>query len=441
MPVAVAMPKLGMTMEEGMVVEWRAAIGEPVIEGEVVVVIETDKAASDLEAPASGVLRHVYVGPDETVTCGTLLAAITADADEEFDADAFLAAYAPPVGFESRPLDAGVAAPSVARPPVAAPAGPARLARGRVPVTPAARALARRLGIDTTGVPGSGPGGRVVRADVAAWAERRARLRTVADGVALDVPTAGEGDPIVVLPGFGSDVSVFAQQVAALAARHCVLGVNPRGVAGSDAPADERYGVDQAARDVAALIDAPAHVVGASLGAAVAIELAIAAPDKVRSLTLVTPFVVADARLVAVCESWAQLAGEVPATSLASFLMPWMFSPDVLADERARRRIQRGLATTLARVPAATLARSLAGLAAWSGTRAADLGRIAVPTLVVVAGGDLLTRDSASIASAIPGARCVAVAGAGHAVTIEAPDAVRDAITAHLAIVQKGHHR
>ena len=82
MPVAVAMPKLGMTMEEGMVVEWRAAIGEPVIEGEVVVVIETDKAASDLEAPASGVLRHVYVGPDETVTCGTLLAAITAYADE-----------------------------------------------------------------------------------------------------------------------------------------------------------------------------------------------------------------------------------------------------------------------------------------------------------------------------------------------------------------------
>lgn len=434
MPVAVAMPKLGMTMEEGMVVEWRAAIGEPVIEGEVVVVIETDKAASDLEAPASGVLRHVYVGPDETVTCGTLLAAITADADEEFDADAFLAAYAPPVGFESRPLDAGVAAPSVARPP-------ARLARGRVPVTPAARALARRLGIDTTGVPGSGPGGRVVRADVAAWAERRARLRTVADGVALDVPTEGAGDPIVVLPGFGSDVSVFAQQVAVLAARHSVLGVNPRGVAGSDAPADECYGVDQAARDVAALIDAPAHVVGASLGAAIAIELALAAPHKVRSLTLVTPFVVADARLVAVCESWAQLAGEVPATSLASFLMPWMFSPEVLADERARRRIQRGLATTLARVPAATLARSLAGLAAWSGTRAADLGRIAASTLVVVAGGDLLTRDSASIASAIPGARCVEVAGAGHAVTVEAPAVVGDAIASHVALVEKGSHR
>jgi len=440
MPIAVAMPKLGMTMEEGMVVEWRAAIGDPVTAGEVVVVIETDKAANDLEAPASGVLRHVYVAVDETVPCGTLLAAITDEADEEFDADAFRAAYTPPVGFESRPLDAGAAAPSVARSQVVAPEA-ARLTRGAVPVTPAARALARRLGIGTSGIPGSGPGGRVVRADVAAWAERRARLRPVAEGVALDVPTEGAGDPVVLLPGFGSDVSVFAQQTAALTARHRVLGVNPRGVAGSDAPADASYGVDQAARDVAALIDAPAHVDGASLGASVAIELALIAPDKVRSLTLVTPFLEADARLHAVCESWARLASEVPSTSLASVLMPWMFSPDVLADDHVRRRIQRGLAATLARVPAATLERTLAGLAAWSGSREGDLGRIAAPTLVVVAGGDLLTRDSASVASAIPGARCVEIAGAGHAVTIEAPGAVSDAIASHVALVEKGPHR
>jgi pyruvate dehydrogenase E2 component (dihydrolipoamide acetyltransferase) len=439
MPVAVAMPKLGMTMEEGTVVEWRVAPGGRVAEGEVVVVIESDKAANDLEAPASGVLRHVYVEVDETVACGTLLGAITDEADDDFDADAFLAAYEPPVGFESRPLGAEAVAASVPPPSIAAPVA-ARHSRG-TPVTPAARALARRLGIATAGIPGSGPGGRVVRADVAAWAERRARLRPVAEGVALDVPTEGEGEPVVLLPGFGSDASVFAQQTETLTARHRVLGVNPRGVAGSDAPADTCYGVDQAARDVAALITESAHVIGASLGAAVAIELALTAPDKVRSLTLVTPFVEADARLLAVCESWARLAGEVPPASLASALVPWLFSPEALADDHVRRRIQRGLAVTLARVPAVTLERTLAGLAAWSGTRAGDLGRLAVPTLVVVAGGDLLTRDSASVASAIPGARCVEVAGAGHAVTIEAPGVVGDAIASHLALVEKGPHR
>ena len=92
-------------------------------------------------------------------------------------------------------------------------------------------------------------------------------------------------------------------------------------------------------------------------------------------------------------------------------------------------------------MPAATLERTLAGLAAWSGSREGDLGRIAAPTLVVVAGGDLLTRDSASVASAIPGARCVEIAGAGHAVTIEAPGAVSDAIASHVALVEKGPHR
>jgi aminoacrylate hydrolase len=305
-------------------------------------------------------------------------------------------------------------------------------------VTPAARALARRLGLDTGGVRGTGPGGRVVRADVEAWAERRARLRSVADGVALDVPIQGEGEPILLLPGFGSDVSVFAQLIDALAARHRVLGVNPRGVAGSDAPDTECYGVGQAAHDVAALIAEPAHVVGASLGAAVAIELALTAPDKVRSLTLLTPFVAADARLVAVCESWAELAADVSPAALASALLPWLFSPSVLGDDRARRRIHRGLAITLGRVRPATLARSLAGLREWSGTRAGDLERIAVPTLVVVAGGDLLTRDAAAVASAIPGARCVEVPEAGHAGTIDAPAAVIDAITAHLSAAEAG---
>ena len=89
------------------------------------------------------------------------------------------------------------------------------------------------------------------------------------------------------------------------------------------------------------------HVIGASLGAAVALELAITAPEKVRSLTLMTPFVSADARLLAVCDAWIQLAAEVGPETLAQTLLPWFFSPIFLNEPRRRARTLRGLATAV----------------------------------------------------------------------------------------------
>jgi pimeloyl-ACP methyl ester carboxylesterase len=425
MATAIAMPRLGMTMEAGKVVAWPLALGARAEKGDVVVVIESEKAEVDVEATAAGFFRHIYVEVDEVVPCATLLGALTDTPDEPFDAEAFAREHGGPAEAPRRP------APEIA-PVAAAPAVPAR-AGGRAPVTPAARATARKLGIDPALVPGSGPGGRVTRADVEAWAAAREALVPVAAGVSLEVRAQGEGDPVLLLPGFGADISVFARQVPELALTHRVLGVNPRGVGLSDAPEQERYDVAQAASDAAAVSEAPAHVVGASLGAAVAIELALAHPEHVLSLTLVTPFVEAGPRLLAVTDGWCRLAAEVTPATLARALLPWFFSSALLADERARERTLRGLAETAARVPAATLARSAAGLRAWSGTRGEMLSEIAAPTLVVAGGGDLLSGDGEAIAAAIPGARCVVVAEAGHAVALEAPEPVNRAIRDHLA--------
>jgi len=113
-------------------------------------------------------------------------------------------------------------------------------------------------------------------------------------------------------------------------------------------------------------------------------------------------------------------------------VLPWMFSAEYLADEGRRERTVRGLAATAARVPASTLVRTAAGMRSWSGSRRADLAHLSVPTLVIVAGGDLLTPDGKTVADAIPGARCRTIPGAGHAVTLEAPAAVTDAIRAQL---------
>ena len=286
--------------------------------------------------------------------------------------------------------------------------------------------------MDPARIPGTGPGGRVTREDVEAWAARRQALVPVAEGVALEVPTEGAGDPVMLLPGFGTDVSMFARQIPELAARWRVRGVNPRGVGLSDAPEADAYDVGTAAADVAALLDTPAHVIGASLGAAVAFELALARPALVRSLTLITPFVEAGPRLLAVIDAWCRVASEASPEAVARLVLPWMFSAEYLADEGRRERTVRGLAATAARVPASTLVRTAAGMWSWSGSRRADLAHLSVPTLVIVAGGDLLTPDGKTVADAIPGARCRTIPGAGHAVTLEAPAAVTDAIRAQL---------
>ncbi len=262
----------------------------------------------------------------------------------------------------------------------------------------------------------------------------------MAPGVALEVPATGHGDAVVLLPGFGTDVAAFARQVPALEASYRVLGVNPRGVAGSDAPPDASYGVARMAEDAACAFGGRAHLVGASLGAAVALEFALAHPDRVRSLVLVTPFVAASPRLIAVLDAWCRLAAEASPEALAGALLPWFFGSATLADERSRARSLRGLAEIVARVPAATLLRQAAGLRAWSGTRGAELGGIRLPALVVAGADDLLAPEAAAVARAIPGAELLRVPGAGHAVALESHAAVNDAILAHLARAGSGAH-
>lgn len=427
MAVAIAMPKLGMTMAEGTVVAWQARVGARVGKGGPLLLIESEKAEVEIEAPIDGVLRHVYVEAGAVVPCGTLLAALTETVDETFDADAFRAA-------NERVLKAPAAAPTSARAgaSVARAAG-AGAAPRQAPVTPAARRRARELGIEAAKVPGSGPGGRVTVDDVEGYAARMSARVEVAPGVCLDVPASGDGRPVILLPGFGTDASAFAPQIPELAKLRRVLAVNPRGVAFSDAPESERYEIAEAAADVAGILTrhGPADIVGASMGAAIAIELALAHPESVRSLTLITPFVRATARLAAVAQAWIAAATAGPET-VGALLVPWMFSEEFLAEPSRRERAARSIAQTSGRIDARVLARWAAGIAAWSGSRERDLRRIAAPTLVVAAGEDLLVPGATEVAGSIAGARLVRIDHAGHAVAIEKPAEVTRAIAEQL---------
>jgi pimeloyl-ACP methyl ester carboxylesterase len=120
---------------------------------------------------------------------------------------------------------------------------------------------------------------------------------------------------------------------------------------------------------------------------------------------------------------------------LATTLLPWLFGDVLLGDERARQRMQRGLTAMVARIPAPVVERYAAGLGAWTERNTSDLAGIVVPTLVISAENDLMTGSAAPFTDQIPGVRTVVVPGAGHAVTLEAAQAVNAAILAHLAHV------
>lgn len=429
------MPRLGMTMEEGTVVEWPVAVGGAINKGDVILVFETEKAENEVESAAAGFLRHIYVDEGEVVPCGTLLAAITETADEPFDLEAFHEAENHPAQDGDDGLEFSASPASAAGLPAGGTEAKATQT-ARKPIAPAARAAAKKAGIDPELVPGTGPGGRITKQDVLAYAAGRESLVVVDEGVGLEVMIAGEGETVVLLPGLGTDVSAFARQTPFLTDRFCVVGVNPRGVGRSDAPEADAYEVPRTASDVAATYEGAAHIIGASLGAAAAIELALGQPDRVKSLTLITPFVEVSPRLVSIAQGWSRVSAEATPETLASSLLPWFFSSSFLAVPSVRDRTLRGLAQTVARVPAQTLVRMAVGMERWSGTRTEDLARISVPTLVVAAGEDLLTQDAVRLAEAIPGAKRMVVEGAGHAVALESADAVNAAIAEHLASLE-----
>lgn len=418
------MPKLGMSMEEGRVVAWPLEIGAHVAKGDIVLIIESEKAEVEIEATASGYFRHVYVEVDETVTCGTLLAALTESMDESFDALAYVSEQNIPPAREERSKTSAVEERATFSSP------------RKIVATPAARSLAKRLNFDLQLVNGTGPGGRITKEDVANSADQNLLLKKDSTEVSLEVLVEGEGPSLVILPGFGSDASSFSMQSARLVDQFKIHVVHSRGIRQSLAPGLDPIFVETLAEDAGNAVTGPVHVVGASLGAAVAIDWAIKEPDRIKSLTLITPFVYMNGRLSSVLRSWASMAADVSADLLSASLLPWLFSAKFLEDREQYDRMQRGLAQMVACADGAVLKRYVEGVSAWSGTREADLGKIISPTLILAGAEDLLTPDAKSIAALVPNAKFESIPEAGHALCMEAPDVVASAIRSHIGNFQ-----
>jgi pyruvate dehydrogenase E2 component (dihydrolipoamide acetyltransferase) len=156
MPVDVVMPKLGLTMEEGLIVEWKVKEGDEVKKGDILFVLETEKVTYDVEAPEDGVLGKIVVQEQETVPVGAVVAYLLKPGESASDI-AGAAVEKPHTEASTQEVYAEESASQTPQP---------MSSDTRVKATPLAKKIAREYNISIDTITGSGPGGRIIREDV-----------------------------------------------------------------------------------------------------------------------------------------------------------------------------------------------------------------------------------------------------------------------------------
>ncbi len=184
----ITMPKLGFDMAEGTLVEWSKNVGDSVAEGDVIALIETDKANVEVTSFKSGVLRALLVEAGAAVPVGRPIAVI-GGADEAIDLAALGVEGAAPQKGAEKPAEKPAGAPVSAPAPAPAEAAPAESVEGRLPASPVARRMADELGIELGQVRGSGPGGRITKQDIEAYLKEREQVVEKAPPPSIPTPS------------------------------------------------------------------------------------------------------------------------------------------------------------------------------------------------------------------------------------------------------------
>lgn len=213
------MPKLAMAMNEGTVAEWLVSDGDFVQRGELLLTVETEKTAYEVEAPDSGFFR-ILVGAGETRDCGTVLGvfyesveALTApNADSQSQTPSAPAADTPPrdtnatvsAGRDTVPDKATAAQNNVVTSSVP-------VTTGRLKASPLAKRMAKDAGLDLHRMTGTGPGGRIVKRDVEAQLRSQPHIRPQSIGA-----TANQEDVLATIPITGMRHAIASRLMESL---------------------------------------------------------------------------------------------------------------------------------------------------------------------------------------------------------------------------------
>jgi pyruvate dehydrogenase E2 component (dihydrolipoamide acetyltransferase) len=201
---SILMPKLGLTMEEGSVAEWKVAPGDRVSIGDIIFVVETDKIANDIEAVEAGVVETLCVKAGDIVPVGEVVATLIVECDAQ------RYATSPGTPDQNGAMLPGKRATSM---PKQTPA-PLAQSRNRRIATPHARRIAQSAGLELASIHGSGPRGRIVADDVdSAMQARKARGELAAESGGDVVSPENPGLEHGKLIPFGQHQKVLARRL------------------------------------------------------------------------------------------------------------------------------------------------------------------------------------------------------------------------------------
>jgi pyruvate dehydrogenase E2 component (dihydrolipoamide acetyltransferase) len=353
----VVMPKWGLAMQEGMVARWLVEEGAQIAAGEEILDIETSKIANVFESPVAGTLRRRVVGEGETVPVGALLGVVADDAVPDGELDGFVAAFQEQ--FSAHAAEAAETGPE-----------PATIEAG----------------------------GR--------------RFRYLEMG-------AGEGPPVLFIHGFGGDLYSWQFNQEALAESHVTYALDLPGHGGST----KDLGSGQA--DVGALATAvidfldakeigKAHLVGHSLGGAIALDLALNHPERVASATLLCPAALGPEINMAYIDGFMQARRRKQLQPVLEMLVadPAMVSREMIEEVLKYKRLD-GVEAALNRIAGDTFAGGRQAL-----QLTGRLGELTVPVQVIWGAKDQIL--PASHAEGLPASVSVTLLDdAGHMAHME----------------------
>lgn len=256
-------------------------------------------------------------------------------------------------------------------------------------------------------------------------------------GLRLFYDTDGEGEPLLLLPGLGDDHHLFDLHREALGRHHRLILVDNRDAGASD-EAGTPYGTAEMAQDALAIVDRSGvgrfHVLGVSMGGAIAQQVALHAPDRVASLVLVSTWGRTDAFLRAVFEGWRLMISRLTPEEFLAAQAPWIVSPrfvaaptpELVAFEAGMR--ERGW-------PRSVAAFERQVLACIAHDALAVLAILQTPTLVLTGEEDILTppRYGRALAAMLGRAELSLLTGVGHTCLLESPKPFAERVLRFLA--------